>query len=100
MDELTEKGYLVRICGWLQQQPENKDIPKTDESSMFYHTSEMQYAKLILRFVREQTDSKHIGNCNLPHVINPLSCVGCKYHNTTNDELCGTCGDTYKNKTT
>lgn len=38
--------------------------------------------------------------CNISHVSNPLSCVGCKYHNTTNDELCGTCGDTYKNKAT
>ena len=36
----------------------------------------------------------------LPHVSNPLSCDGCKYHNTTNDDLCGTCGDTYKNKAT
>lgn len=35
-----------------------------------------------------------------PAVSNPLSCVGCKYHNTTNDDLCGTCGDTYKNKAT
>jgi len=33
-------------------------------------------------------------------VSNPLSCDGCKYHNTLNDELCGTCGDTYKNKAT
>ena len=68
MDELTEKGYLVGICSWLQQQPENKYVPKTDESSMFYHTSELQFAKLILRFVREETDSKYIGNCNKPDV--------------------------------
>jgi len=34
------------------------------------------------------------------NVSNPLSCDGCKYNNTTNDDLCGTCGDTYKNKAT
>lgn len=33
-------------------------------------------------------------------VSNPLSCDGCKYNNTTNDELCITCGDEYKNKAT
>ena len=36
----------------------------------------------------------------IPDVSNPLSCDGCKYHNTTDDDLCGTCGDTYKNKAT
>lgn len=36
----------------------------------------------------------------IPVVSNPLSCDGCKYHNTTNDDLCGACGDTYKNKVT
>ena len=36
----------------------------------------------------------------LPLVSNPLSCVGCRYNNTTNDELCTTCGDDYKNKAT
>jgi len=36
----------------------------------------------------------------IPEVSNPLSCIGCKYNNTTNDELCITCGDTYKNKAT
>ena len=42
---------------------------------------------------------KHISEqLNILHVSNPLSCVGCKYHNTTDDELCVTCGDTYKNK--
>lgn len=30
---------------------------------------------------------------------NPLSCVGCKYYNTLDDDLCGTCGDNYQNKT-
>jgi hypothetical protein len=39
-------------------------------------------------------------NAVLPLVSNLLSCVGCKYHNTINDELCVTCGDTYKNKAT
>ena len=34
------------------------------------------------------------------NVSNQLSCDGCKYNNTTNDDLCGTCGDTYKNKAT
>lgn len=37
---------------------------------------------------------------HLPRVSNPLSCDGCKYNNTLNDDLCGTCGDTYKNKAT
>jgi hypothetical protein len=36
----------------------------------------------------------------IQHVSNPLSCDGCKYHNTLNDDLCGDCGDTYKNKAT
>lgn len=49
-----------------------------------------------LEILQEAVNKK----CNIPHVSNPLSCVGCKYHNTTNDELCGTCGDTYKNKAT
>lgn len=44
---------------------------------------------------------KHISEqLNILHVSNPLSCDGCKYHNTTNDDLCGTCGDAYKNKAT
>lgn len=29
---------------------------------------------------------------------NTLSCNGCIYHNTLNDDLCGTCGDYYNNK--
>lgn len=44
---------------------------------------------------------KHISEqLNILHVSNPLSCIGCKYHETLNDDLCGTCGDTYKNKAT
>ena len=31
--------------------------------------------------------------------IERYSCVGCKYHNTLNDKLCGTCGEEYSNKT-
>ena len=37
---------------------------------------------------------------SIPVVSNPLSCDGCKYHNTIDDEPCVTCGDTYKNKAT
>ena len=44
---------------------------------------------------------KHISEqLNILNVSKPLSCDGCKYHNTINDDLCGTCGDTYKNKAT
>ena len=42
---------------------------------------------------------KHISQqLNILHINKPLSCDGCKYHNTPNDDFCGTCGDTYKNK--
>lgn len=47
-----------------------------------------------------EDDDTSDSNCTIHGVSNPLSCDGCKYHNTLNDDLCGTCGDTYKNKAT
>ncbi len=41
-----------------------------------------------------------VKNCSIPDVSNLLSCDGCKYDNTTNYDLCRTCGYTYKNKVT
>jgi hypothetical protein len=98
--DINEKGYLLGICFWLEKQPEAKEFDKTDERSLFYHTAPLTFAKLILRYVREQNADTSDGQLTIPAVSNPLSCIGCKYNNTTNDELCETCGDTYKNKAT
>jgi len=70
----------------------------------------------VLKMLKGKIDAAGVNKCNyaietsdieainqallLYDVSNPLSCVGCIYNNTTNDELCGTCGDTYKNKAT
>ena len=62
-------------------------------------SKQYDYEELI-SFAKFYHESKVKNNVTLGSVINPFSCVGCKYHNTTNDELCGTCGDTYKNKAT
>lgn len=53
MIDINEKSYLFGICLWLQKQPEAKEFEKTDERSIFYNISEMQYAKLILRYLQE-----------------------------------------------
>lgn len=63
--DINKKSYLVGICNWLIQQPEHKEFSKEDERSIFYHVSEMQYANLILRFVREQELELKNGNCTI-----------------------------------
>ena len=52
--DINEKSYLMGICNWLIKQPEHKEFSKEDKRSIFYHISEMQYAELILRFIREE----------------------------------------------
>lgn len=48
-----ENSYLLGICFWLKEQPEAKNVEVTDENSIFYHVSQLQYAKLILRFLQQ-----------------------------------------------
>jgi hypothetical protein len=61
---MDKKSYLFGICQWLKNQPEANEFEKTDERSIFYHTSEIQFAEMILRFILD-TRNSDILNCKL-----------------------------------
>jgi len=56
--DINEKSCLVSICMWLQTTEEYKKYEITDERSIFYLTSPLQYAKLIYRFTKSDDTKK------------------------------------------
>jgi hypothetical protein len=61
--DINDKSLLLGICEWITRQPEYKDRDVTDEGSLFYYVAPIEYAKLILRFVREnKSDLETIAN--------------------------------------
>lgn len=79
--DINEKSYLLGICFWLEKQPEAKEFDKTDKRSLFYHTAPLTFAKLILRYVREQNDNTSELQLTIPDV-----CGDCLHYLTCNNE--------------
>ena len=86
MTKTELKKELIKYANWWKKQ-EKYDVYFVD-NKFIYQVEDNGLHNVTSKEVVED------------YLSNPLSCIGCKYNNTTNDELCGTCGDTYKNKAT
>ena len=55
-NDINEQSLLVGICNWIKHQPEytGPDVCPADKESMFHNIAPLEYAELILRFVRDE----------------------------------------------
>lgn len=57
-EKITNENLLFEICEWIKTTDEYKDIPVTEPHSIFYHTSPLTFAKLILKWQQQKLNNQ------------------------------------------
>jgi len=49
-----DKAKLLGICEWIKAQPQYKNLPVTNEKSLFYYVAPLKFAELIKQYEESQ----------------------------------------------